>query len=145
MRRVKTNLGQAAAFALLTLTSCASADKREPTTYLPAQGALGPYSAVVLCDGLCFVSGKIGAKRDDFESEADSAIDALAAELARAGLGLGDVVSVNVYLTDMASYPQLNAVYARRFTEPFPARACVAVSALPGGARVEIQAVARRR
>jgi 2-iminobutanoate/2-iminopropanoate deaminase len=142
---VKTNLGHAAALAVLTLCACASSTKSGRATYLPAQGALGPYSAAVSTDDLCFVSGKIGAKRDDFESEADSAIDALAAELARTGLALADVVSVNVYLTDMANYALLNAVYARRFTEPYPARACVAVSALPGGAHVEIQAIARRR
>jgi 2-iminobutanoate/2-iminopropanoate deaminase len=142
---VNKQLVHAALSAMLALCSCAGATRSEPATHLPAQGALGPYSAAVLTDELCFVSGKIGAARDDFESEVDSAIDALAAELTRAGASLGDVVSVNVYLTDMANYPRLNAVYARRFVEPYPARACVAVSALPGGAHVEIQAIARRR
>jgi 2-iminobutanoate/2-iminopropanoate deaminase len=92
---------------------------------------------------LCFVSGKIGAKREDFASEVESALDALESELARAGLSLADVVLVNVYLTDMSLYPELNTIYARRFLDPYPARACVAVAGLPAGARVELQAIAR--
>lgn len=112
--------------------------------HLPAQNALGPYSAAVLSGDLCFVSGKTGAARQDFASEAEAAIDAVAGVLAQAGLGLADVVSVTVYLTDMERFAELNTVYTRRFPEPYPARACVAVSALPGGAHVEIQAIARR-
>lgn len=114
------------------------------TRHVPAQGALGPYSAAVVAGRFSFVSGKIGARREDFAAEVDSAIDALAAELERERLTLADVVSVNVYLTDMALYAELNTVYARRFPDPYPARACVAVAALPGGARVEIQAIAWR-
>jgi 2-iminobutanoate/2-iminopropanoate deaminase len=110
--------------------------------HLAATGALGPYSAAVMSGELCFVSGKIGTKRDDFAGEVESAVDALEAELARAQLSLADVVLVNVYLTDMSLYAELNTIYARRFPEPYPARACVAVSALPGGARVELQAIA---
>lgn len=127
--------------ALLSLCACRSAEPRHQA----ASGALGPYSGSVSAASLCFVSGKIGAERASFAAEAASAVDAVEAELARAGLALSDVVSVTVYLTDIALYPELNAVYARRFAEPWPARACVAVSALPGGARVEIQAVASRR
>jgi 2-iminobutanoate/2-iminopropanoate deaminase len=115
-----------------------------PNRHLPATGALGPYSAAVMSGELCFVSGKIGAKRDaTFTAEVESAIDALESELDRAKLSLDDVVLVNVYLTEMSHYAELNTVYAKRFREPFPARACVAVAALPGGARVEIQAIAR--
>ncbi len=125
--------------AALALAAC-----RAPNRHLPATGALGPYSAAVMSGELCFLSGKIGAKRDaTFAAEVESAIDALESELARAHLSLADVVLVNVYLTDMSHYAELNSVYASRFREPFPARACVAVAALPGGARVELQAIAR--
>ena len=59
--------------------------------------------------------------------------------------GLADVLSVTVFLTDMGQYSEFNAVYARLFRAPYPARACVAVSALPANLRVEVQAVAARR
>ncbi len=122
-----------------TWAACAASRIR----HFPATGALGPYSAAVMSGELCFVSGKIGAQREDFAAEVDSAIDALEAELARVQLSLADVVLVNVYLTDMSLYAELNTIYARRFPDPYPARACVAVSALPGGARVELQVIAR--
>ena len=66
----------------------------------------------------------------------------LASVLAEAGLGLDEVVKVNVYLTDMADFAAMNQVYAGVFGEPFPARTTVAVAALPLGARVEIEAIA---
>lgn len=91
---------------------------------LPAEGALGPYSGSVASGDLVFASGKVRRDRADFAAEAGSAIDEVARELARHGVGLGDVVSV---------------------TEPYPARTCVAAVALPGGAHVEITAIARRR
>ena len=53
-----------------------------------------------------------------------------------------DVVKVTVFLTDMADFAQMNEVYAEFFSEPFPARSCIQVAALPKGARVEIEATA---
>ena len=64
--------------------------------------------------------------------------------LEAAGLTFDDVVKVNVYLTSMDDFAEMNVVYADRFTEPFPARTTVAVAALPLGARIEIELVARR-
>lgn len=129
-----------APLAILALTAaCAGPVYRAPSN------ALGPYSASVSTGGLTFVAGRIGTERGDvdFAVETNSAIDALAAELQRAGLELDDCVSVTVYLTDMDRYAEFNAIYGPRFRNP-PARACVAVRELPGGARVEIQAIAAR-
>jgi len=67
----------------------------------------------------------------------------LEAVLEAAGKTLADVVRVGVYLTDMRDYPAMNAVYARRFAAPYPARTAIAVAALPLGAAVEIDLVAR--
>ncbi len=106
--------------------------------------ALGPYSAAVLSGDVAFLSGKIGERGGTFEHEVETTIDAVEAELRALGLGLGDVLSATVYLTDMNDYKRFNAIYASRVPAPYPARACVAVAALPGGARVEIQVVARR-
>jgi 2-iminobutanoate/2-iminopropanoate deaminase len=125
----------------LLVAGCSSSE----TTHQPAVGALGPYSGAVLSGDFVFVSGKIGERGGEFDHEVQTAIDAVEEELRRAGLALADLVSVTVYVTDMASYGQFNEIYAARVPEPYPARAVVAVSALPGGARVEIQAIARRR
>ena len=131
--------------ALLAALGCSACSTPSSVRHLEAQGALGPYSAAVRAGDLWFVSGKIGARGGSFGAEAESALDALEAELARAGATLADVVSANVFLTDMDLYGELNEIWARRFAEPYPARAVVAVAALPGQARVEVQAVARAR
>ena len=62
--------------------------------------------------------------------------------LRAAGKSFDDVVKVNVYLTDMRNFAAMNAVYARRFAAPYPARTTVAVVALPLGAAVEIEMIA---
>jgi len=66
------------------------------------------------------------------------------AVLKAAGKTFADVVKVNVYLTDMKDFPEMNAVYGRHFEVPYPARTTVAVAALPLGAAVEIELMARR-
>lgn len=126
----------------LSLTACGSLGR--PRHRVP-EGALGPYSSTVSAGNLHFLSGKIGAREGTFEDEAESAISRVQEELAASGLTLGDVVSVIVYLTDMDRYDDFNRIYSRRFPPPYPARTCVAVAALPRGARVEIAATAISR
>lgn len=140
---MKMNPLQLAALAPLSLLAAGCTAPR--TDHLPAEGALGPYSAAVSSSDHVFLSGKIGKRGGTFPEEVRSAIDAVELDLASLGLSLGDVVSVNVFVTDMGLYAELNAVYAERFPKPYPARTTVGVSALPGGARVEIQAVAAKR
>ncbi|HEX5581280.1 MAG TPA: RidA family protein, partial [Gemmatimonadaceae bacterium] len=77
-------------------------------------------------------------------AQAHRAFDNLELVLQDAGLTMEDVVKVNVYLTDMADFPAMNAAYRTRFTAPYPARTTVAVAALPLGASIEIELVARR-
>jgi len=128
----------------LSAVGCASQRGAE---YLLTDGALGPYSGAVVDGGFAFVSGKVGAaaaRESAFSTEVTSAIDAVERELERAGCSLDDVVFVNVYLTDLDRYGEFNDLYAAGFGPPYPARALVEVSRLPGGARVEIQAIARR-
>jgi len=133
-----------AALFFLGLAGSCSSTSMQPI-HLPAANALGPYSASVESHGLVFVSGKGGPSDGSFAEEAEGAVRALESELARSKLTLADVVSVNVFLTDMGQYAEFNQVYARLFPQPYPARACVAVAALPAKFRVEIQAVAARR
>lgn len=111
---------------------------------------VGPYSHAVRAGGageLLLLSGQTpidpatGALVDgDVGTQTRRVFANLAAVLAAAGLTLDDVVKVNVYLTDMADFPAMNAAYAEAFSAPYPARTTVAVAGLPLGARVEIEA-----
>ncbi|MGQ0552803.1 MAG: RidA family protein [Planctomycetota bacterium] len=109
---------------------------------------MGPYSAAVSVGDVCYLAGKIApveTRGGAIEAEMRAVFSALDAELGRAGLGPADVVQVTVYLVDMQDFAALNVAWAEYFAQPAPARACVAVSALPGGARVELAAIARKR
>ena len=141
-RRARRAALLVAPVALVALCACRSGGAPR---HVPAEGALGPYSAAVVAGDLCFVSGKIGRRGGTFAEEVESAIDAVEEVLAGEGLGLGDVVVATVYLTDMNLYGELNEIYGRRFPAPYPARACIAVRELPGEARVEIMVTASTR
>ena len=111
----------------------------------------GPYSPAVRSGDLVFLSGATGVDpatgklvEGDVSAQAEQVFKNLSAALAAAGLGFGDVLKCNVYLTDIGDFQAMNAVYARHFEPPYPARTTVAVAALPGGARIEIELVARQ-
>ena len=130
--------------ALFALAACTNPGSQD-TVYLKDPGALGPYSSAVQVGDLVLLSGKIGDTSGDFAHEVSTCIDRIERDLALAGLEIGDVVEARVYLTDMGRYGDLNAIYQARFQDPYPARTCVAVAALPAGAQVEIQVAARAR
>jgi 2-iminobutanoate/2-iminopropanoate deaminase len=117
-----------------------------------APAPVGPYSQAIGLDELVFVSGQIPLDPKtgeivpgEIEDEARQVLSNLKAVLEAAGSGLDCVVKATVYLTDMGLFPRINAVYAEAFdADPAPARATVEVSALPLGARVEIDAIAFR-
>lgn len=113
---------------------------------------IGPYSPAVRSGDLVFCSGQVGldpATRaivpGGAAAECRRAMENLRAVLEAAGLGLADVVKTTIYLVDMADYAAVNEAYGGFLAEPYPARATVAVAALPAGARVEVEAVARVR
>lgn len=119
------------------------------TTEAPA--AVGPYSQAVVAGSTIYCAGQIPLDpatgelvAGDAAAQADRVLQNLAAVLKAAGSGMNDVVKTTVYLTDLSAFPAVNEVYARYFSEPFPARATVGVSSLPKGAAVEIDAVAIR-
>jgi len=105
----------------------------------------------VLCGDLLFTSGQIGldpatgALPDTVAGETKQTMENLRAVLREAGLDFPDVVQTRIYVTDLADFDTVNAVYAAYFEEPYPARSTVEVAALPKGARVEIEVVARMR
>jgi 2-iminobutanoate/2-iminopropanoate deaminase len=110
---------------------------------------VGPFSPAIRDGDRVYTSGQVaqdpatGRLIDgDVGAQTHRVLDNLEAVLRAAGKTLADVVKVNVYLTDMGNFQAMNAVYARRFTVPYPARTTVAVAALPLGAAVEIEAVA---
>lgn len=121
---------------------------RQPVTARDAPEAVGPYVHAVRAGGLLFCSGQIpldprtgelsGATPGD---QAGRCLENLAAVCHAAGANLGDAVKLTVYLTDMASFAEVNEVYASFFESDPPARVAVAVAALPRGAKVEIDAV----
>jgi len=114
-----------------------------------APAPVGPYSQAVLAGGFVFTSGQIGLDpktgqmvQGEIEAETEQVFANLAAVLEEAGVSLQQAAKVTVFLTDMGDFGKVNEVYARHFQEPFPARSCFQVSALPKGARVEIELVA---
>lgn len=115
----------------------------------PATAGL-PFSPAVRAGKLLYLSGQVGVDpetgalvRGGAAAEAEQILNNIAAILALAGKGLGDVVKANVYLAHMDDYAAMNAAYAAAFEKPYPARTCVGVAALPLGARVEIEVIAR--
>ncbi len=116
-----------------------------------APAAIGPYSQAVQAGNWLFVSGQIGLSpetgemvSEDFDHQARQVLENLKQILAAAGFELSDVVSVDVFLTDMGRFSSFNAIYAKVFSTHKPARALVEVSALPRAALVEIKCVACR-
>ena len=112
--------------------------------------ALGPYSLAIESDGTLYLSGQIHidpAKGElvqgDIGGQTRQCLENLKSVLEAAGYSFANVVKTTVFLTDMADFPAMNDVYATYMTEPFPARSTIQVAALPLGARVEIEAVAR--
>ena len=80
----------------------------------------------------------------DIAAQTERVLDNLAAVLGAAGCTFEDVVKTTIYLMDLGDFQAVNATYAKRFSAAPPARATVQVSALPKGARVEIDAIARK-
>jgi 2-iminobutanoate/2-iminopropanoate deaminase len=115
-----------------------------------APKAIGPYSQGLIEGGFLFSSGQVPLDpatgrlvEGGLEASAERVLDSIEAILRAGGLGLGDVVKATVYLTRAEDFATLNAVYARRFGEHRPARSTVIVAALPAGAPLEIDVIAR--
>ncbi len=117
------------------------------TTDAPA--AVGPYSQAVAVGSLLFCAGQIPLDpatgeivAGDVATQTERVCQNIAAVLQANGMTFSHVVKTTVFLTDMANFGAMNAVYAKFFIEPFPARSTVAVAGLPRGARVEIEVIA---
>lgn len=117
----------------------------------PKEFATGrPFSPGILAGGTLYAAGQTGSDLKtgkipaEFEAEVRQCLDNIGLVLKEAGMGFGDVVTVNVYLTDMDLFTRMNGVYTTYFKEPRPARTTVGVAKLVGTARIEITVTARK-
>lgn len=115
-----------------------------------APKAVGPYSAGIDCGEVVYLSGQLGLDpatgklAEGVEAQAKQSLANVGALLEAAGLGYENVVKTTVLLADINDFATVNAVYGDVFPEPYPARSCFAVAALPMGGLVEIEVIAVR-
>ena len=115
------------------------------TTRAPA--AIGTYSQAVKVGDTVYLSGQLGLDPatmemvEGIDAQIVRVFDNLKAVAEAAGGTLADVVKLNVYLIDLGNFAKVNAAMANYFSEPYPARAAIGVSALPRGGLVEMDGV----
>ncbi|HKL84703.1 MAG TPA: Rid family detoxifying hydrolase [Treponemataceae bacterium] len=113
--------------------------------------AIGPYSHAIEIDGFVYLSGQtpIDSKtgklvEGDIKEQTEQSFKNLFNVLSSARLSSDDVIKVNVFLTEMKNFSEMNEVYKTKFTDPFPARTTIGVKELPLGAMIEIEMIAKR-
>lgn len=116
-----------------------------------APAPIGPYSQAVIDGKTLYCSGQVALDPqtgnlvgDDAAAQTEQVMKNLGAVLREAGYDYADVVKTTIFLIDMNDFAAVNAVYGRAFDAVKPARSTVAVAGLPRGARVEIDAIARK-
>lgn len=113
-----------------------------------APGAIGPYSQAIRVGDLLFVSGQLPIDPSTGQFVSDDPVEQMRQCLANiraiakeAGAELSHVVKTTILLTDLSRFAEINEAYGAVFSDPFPARSTFEVSALPKGAKVEVEAV----
>lgn len=113
-----------------------------------APQAIGPYSQGIKVGNTVWISGQIPLNPSsmtivdgDIAAEAEQVFRNLTAVAEASGGTLNNAVKINISLTDLGDFETVNTVMASYFEEPYPARACVQVAALPKGARIEVEAI----
>ncbi len=123
------------------------AQKRVVET-VDAPKAIGPYSQGIVANGFVFTAGQIGTDPktgtlvEGIEAQTEQVLKNLAAVLKASGSSMDDIVKATVFLADMNDFAKMNAVYAKYFEAPFPARSTVQVARLPRDAKIEIEVMA---
>ena len=113
-----------------------------------APAAIGPYSQAQICGNLVFASGQIpiipetGEIAQGLEAQANQVFKNISELLKAAGTDIGKVVKTTVFIKNMDDFGAINAIYARYFTEPYPARSCVEVARLPKDVLLECEVIA---
>lgn len=113
-----------------------------------APQAIGPYSQAIKLENLAFVSGQIPLDPSTMEivsggisEQAHQVFKNLSAVIEATGATLADSVKLTIYLTDLSEFPLVNEIMSSYFSQPYPARATIEVSALPKGSLIEVDAV----
>ena len=138
------------ATVVMALLTAAAAGAQRKVIQPPEFPAGRPFSAAILVDGTLYVSGQIGADLktgkvpEEFEAEVRQCLDNIGILLRAGGMSYRDVVSVQVYLTDIGQFQRMNAIYTTYFKEPRPTRTTVGVAGLAGGAHLEITVTAKK-
>ena len=116
-----------------------------------APKAIGPYSQAIVTGDLVYTSGQIALDpatqqmvTGDVRAQTERVMENLAAVLQAAGVGFDNVVKATIFVADLGDFATVNEIYGKRFPRSPPARSTVQVAALPKGARVEIELIARR-
>jgi 2-iminobutanoate/2-iminopropanoate deaminase len=124
----------------------------KPVNSLSAPAAIGPYSQAIDAGDFVFLSGQVPIDpktgelvTGDIGVQTERVLENLGAVLEAAGCSFADVVKTTIYLVDLGDFEVVNKTYAKRFSAAPPARATVQVAALPKKARVEIDAIAKKR
>jgi 2-iminobutanoate/2-iminopropanoate deaminase len=117
------------------------------TPHAPAP--IGPYNQAILSDNTLYISGQVcidpatgQLKNKDLQEETHQVMHNLKAILTAAGMDFSNVIKTTIFITDMNRFAELNEVYGKYFTNDFPARETVQVSALPKFVNVEISMIA---
>jgi 2-iminobutanoate/2-iminopropanoate deaminase len=142
----------ASAFLLLAICGMAADKSSKKQIVTPKDFPAGrPFSAGILAGGTLYVSGQTGTDLktqkvpDNFDDEVRQCLNNVGSILQAGGMEFSDVVSVQVYLTDIDLFQRMNAVYTQVFKEPRPTRTTVGVAKLAGaGAHIEITVTARK-
>ena len=121
---------------------------KQPISTDKAPGAIGAYSQAIVSGSTIYLSGQIPLDPatmrlvdSDIDAQIGQVFDNLTAVTQAAGGGLDDIVKLTIYLTDLNDFPRVNEAMAKYFTQPYPARAAVGISALPMGAAVEAEGI----
>lgn len=113
-----------------------------------APQAIGPYSQAIEANGFLFISGQLGVTAEgkfageDVRAQAEQSMLNLKAILAQTGLGFENAVRTTIFLANIEDFTAVNEIYAKFFSEPYPARSTIAVKTLPKGGLVEIELIA---
>lgn len=114
-----------------------------------APAPIGPYSQAIIANGMLYASGQIAIQPStgelithDLDAETTQVMENIKAILIEAGIDFNHVVKTTIFLKDMGSFAQVNAIYGSYLAEPFPARETVEVAGLPKGVNVEISVTA---
>jgi len=116
-----------------------------------APNAVGTYSQGAAYNGVLYFSGQIGINPEtnelakDFQSQLEQILKNIDGLLKSEKIKRDDIIKTSIFLTDLGKFNLVNDAYEKYFTPPYPARSCVEVSALPKGAEVEIEVIAKEK